>query len=156
MAPQRDGDLTSGLLIAFDDGIGGCEDGAAQLLSSIVEDDDTPGKLLYYHPPSVAVEKVYFLLGFVIQASRLLADLQGSSNQGPLGLLAAKRRLAHACMLHRRLGAACAGHACVPAGPSPEPALPPSCPRAPRRHGCHRLRAFAGCRLACGRRWRTR
>ena len=48
MAPQRDGDLTSGLLIAFDDGIGGCEDGAAQLLSSIVADASrhTSGEML--------------------------------------------------------------------------------------------------------------
>ncbi len=77
--------LRSGMLFMFDDGIGGCSDGAQKLLSTsaprpglawrglslslhaqiertdfasprldctVVEDDDTPGKLLYYYPPS--------------------------------------------------------------------------------------------------------
>ena len=103
--------VASGLLILFDDGIGGTADGAEALLSTsaqlpplsppppliscsaaVVEDDDTPGKLLYYHPPcellpfrcrpcccchlsdadacaAVETEKVYFLLGFVLQVS---------------------------------------------------------------------------------------
>lgn len=59
-------------LIVFDDGIGGTADGAARLLATCkpshsmrqgtsrpqsehicaaVEDDDTPGKLLYHYPP---------------------------------------------------------------------------------------------------------
>ena len=41
------------------------------------------------------------------QTSRLLADLQGSSVHNSQGLLAAKRRLAYAGMLHQRLGSLC-------------------------------------------------
>ena len=43
----------------------------------------------------------------VPQASRLLADLQGSARDR--ALLAAKRRLAHAKAVHCRLGAECSG-----------------------------------------------
>ena len=94
----------------------------------------------------VAVEKIYFLLGFVIQvrsrrhtdcihaklpppacscvlvpptasslaqASRLLADPQGSSVDDSQGLLAAKRRLAYAGSLHWRLGSMCTEFGCA-------------------------------------------
>lgn len=87
-AEEPEQHLRSGMLFMFDDGIGGCADGAEKLLSTsarpavpvslalrglslwlrpqlvglifaspclgciVVEDDDTPGKLLYYYPPS--------------------------------------------------------------------------------------------------------
>jgi hypothetical protein len=85
-ADEPEQHLRSGMLFMFDDGIGGCVDGAKKLLSTsarargactaliwrgpwrartdvtdcatprldctVVEDDDTPGKLLYYYPPS--------------------------------------------------------------------------------------------------------
>ena len=47
------------------------------------------------------------------QASRILADLQGLSAHNSQGLLAAKRRLAYAGLLHRRLGSMCTELGCA-------------------------------------------
>jgi hypothetical protein len=82
------------LLIAFDDGIGGTVDGARVLLSTAIEDDDTPGKLLYHYPPASALEKVYFMLGFVIQVPKLMSELHGATFPSMSKLLGAQRRLA--------------------------------------------------------------
>ena len=95
------------LLIAFDDGIGGTVDGARVLLSTAIEDDDTPGKLLYHYPPASALEKVYFMLGFVIQVPKLMSELHGATFPSMSKLLGAQRRLACAGVLHSRLGKQC-------------------------------------------------
>ena len=97
------------MALIFDDGFASTVDGVEELLSEVVEDDDTPCKLLYFFAPSetMKLEQAYFMVGFVLQSSKLLGDLQNSSSTRPPSpeLVAARRRLCCACALQPQLGA---------------------------------------------------